>query len=64
MQIWKVTKAFKVTIKWEKGSRPTIEVKLKSEIVLLVVLQDLKRMLRNELPTCFGAIKLAVYFHW
>ena len=45
MQIWKVTKAFKVTIKWEAGSRPTLEVKLKSEIVLLIVSQVLKRML-------------------
>ena len=62
MQVWKVTKAFKVNIKWENGSRPTIEVKLKS--VLLIVSQDLKRMLSNELPTCFGAMKLAVYFHW
>ena len=33
-QMWKVTKAFKVNIKWEKGSRPTIEVKLQPETVL------------------------------
>ena len=24
--MWKVTKAFKVNVKWEKGSRPSIQV--------------------------------------
>lgn len=26
VQMWKVTKAFKVNITWEKGSRPSIQV--------------------------------------
>jgi len=54
--MWKVAKAFKVSIKWENGSRPTIQVNRKPSLhtFLLSLSQSQSLLIKFKCNTTTG----------